>query len=239
MIRGKKNFLPPTQLVLGFGFLFRLSEESIPRHANERSRRTQTSSIGDGSIRSSISEGDGLAEAQHELSPIDSDDSGDTDPEKSDYDEDAFPDTRVEVGLPPGVLRGRTVSCVSASSAGVSDDVGGSSSGLAEEEGEGTVITAGILPGARTMDSAKLAKNAKKKEKEAKKKGKGVDKETTVPVEPAQSTSSSSTGNKPKRGQHGRQKKLKEKYRFQDDEERELRMQLLQVSRHFINGSWC
>ncbi|RIA97467.1 hypothetical protein C1645_686756 [Glomus cerebriforme] len=36
MIRGKKNFLPPVQLVYGFGLLFRLDEQSIPNHLHER-----------------------------------------------------------------------------------------------------------------------------------------------------------------------------------------------------------
>ncbi|KAG0266612.1 hypothetical protein DFQ27_009619 [Actinomortierella ambigua] len=36
MIRGKKNFLPPVQLVYGFGFLFKLDEQSIGNHLNER-----------------------------------------------------------------------------------------------------------------------------------------------------------------------------------------------------------
>nr|CAG8603364.1 1629_t:CDS:10 [Entrophospora candida] len=36
MIRGKKNFLPPVQLIYGFGLLFRLDEQSIPSHLNER-----------------------------------------------------------------------------------------------------------------------------------------------------------------------------------------------------------
>ncbi|CAG8485631.1 4905_t:CDS:10 [Diversispora eburnea] len=36
MIRGKKNFLPPVQLVYGLGLLFRLDEQSIPNHLNER-----------------------------------------------------------------------------------------------------------------------------------------------------------------------------------------------------------
>ncbi|KAJ1827115.1 hypothetical protein LPJ56_001834 [Coemansia sp. RSA 2599] len=40
MICGKKNFLPPTQLVYGFGFLFRLADdESIARHAAARQQR--------------------------------------------------------------------------------------------------------------------------------------------------------------------------------------------------------
>lgn len=37
MIRGKKNFLPPSNLVMGMGILFKLAEESIPSHVVEQS----------------------------------------------------------------------------------------------------------------------------------------------------------------------------------------------------------
>lgn len=36
MIRGKKNFLPPTYLVMGFGILLRLEDSCIEHHLNER-----------------------------------------------------------------------------------------------------------------------------------------------------------------------------------------------------------
>ncbi|KAK9068341.1 hypothetical protein SSX86_012452 [Deinandra increscens subsp. villosa] len=36
MIRGKKNFLPPHPLIMGFGMLFRLDETSLGSHLNER-----------------------------------------------------------------------------------------------------------------------------------------------------------------------------------------------------------
>lgn len=36
MIRGKKNFLPPHPLIMGFGMLFRLDESSLGSHLNER-----------------------------------------------------------------------------------------------------------------------------------------------------------------------------------------------------------
>lgn len=36
MIRGKKNFLPPAQLLLGLGFMFRISEESKAKHVKHR-----------------------------------------------------------------------------------------------------------------------------------------------------------------------------------------------------------
>jgi hypothetical protein len=40
MIRGKKNYIPPCQLIMGLGFLFRLEDSSIERHKNERRIRT-------------------------------------------------------------------------------------------------------------------------------------------------------------------------------------------------------
>ena len=36
MIRGKKNFLPPVQLVYGFGYLFKLDESSVGNHVSEK-----------------------------------------------------------------------------------------------------------------------------------------------------------------------------------------------------------
>lgn len=39
MIRGKKNFLPPCYLMMGFGFIFKLDETCIGNHLNERKVR--------------------------------------------------------------------------------------------------------------------------------------------------------------------------------------------------------
>ncbi|KAB5560036.1 hypothetical protein GE09DRAFT_1030725 [Coniochaeta sp. 2T2.1] len=36
MVRGEKSFLPPAQLILGFGLMFRLSEESTAKHVKHR-----------------------------------------------------------------------------------------------------------------------------------------------------------------------------------------------------------
>ncbi|XP_002735180.1 ribosome quality control complex subunit NEMF-like [Saccoglossus kowalevskii] len=36
MVRGKKNYLPPSYLVMGFGFLFKVDEDSLWRHKDER-----------------------------------------------------------------------------------------------------------------------------------------------------------------------------------------------------------
>lgn len=45
IIRGKKNYLPISYLILGFGFLFRLDEESIERRKKERIRLENTRQI--------------------------------------------------------------------------------------------------------------------------------------------------------------------------------------------------
>ncbi|XP_018856628.2 nuclear export mediator factor NEMF isoform X2 [Juglans regia] len=47
MIRGKKNFLPPHPLIMGFGLLFRLDESSLGSHLNERRVRGEDESIND------------------------------------------------------------------------------------------------------------------------------------------------------------------------------------------------
>ena len=45
MIRGKKNYLPPSHLILGFGILFKLGDESLEAHKNERKVRTLESEL--------------------------------------------------------------------------------------------------------------------------------------------------------------------------------------------------
>ncbi|KAJ7980438.1 Nuclear export mediator factor NEMF-like protein [Quillaja saponaria] len=47
MIRGKKNFLPPHPLIMGFGLLFRLDESSLGSHLNERKVRGEEEAIND------------------------------------------------------------------------------------------------------------------------------------------------------------------------------------------------
>lgn len=39
MIRGKRNFITPNKLELGFTLMFSLNEESIPNHIGERKPR--------------------------------------------------------------------------------------------------------------------------------------------------------------------------------------------------------
>ncbi|KAJ6987733.1 nuclear export mediator factor Nemf [Populus alba x Populus x berolinensis] len=47
MIRGKKNYLPPHPLIMGFGLLFRLDESSLGSHLNERRVRGEEDGVND------------------------------------------------------------------------------------------------------------------------------------------------------------------------------------------------
>lgn len=59
MVRGKKNFLPPNPLVMGFGVLFRLDDSSIAAHLNERRVRGEGEE-GDDPSSKEVTEEDGL-----------------------------------------------------------------------------------------------------------------------------------------------------------------------------------
>ncbi|XP_028966348.1 nuclear export mediator factor NEMF [Galendromus occidentalis] len=92
MIRGKKNYLPPLYLIMGFGFMFRLDEESVPAHQNDRKVWTadETTAVEDNAI-----EPEGVDE-QNEIDVSTSEDEA---------GESAFPDTQINLINPIGNLR--------------------------------------------------------------------------------------------------------------------------------------
>uniref|UniRef100_A0AAY4BUH4 Ribosome quality control complex subunit NEMF n=1 Tax=Denticeps clupeoides TaxID=299321 RepID=A0AAY4BUH4_9TELE len=47
MIRGKKNFLPPSYLIMGFSFLFKVDEQCVWRHKGERKVKTVEEEVDD------------------------------------------------------------------------------------------------------------------------------------------------------------------------------------------------
>lgn len=93
MVRGKKNFLPPAQLLLGFGVMFRVSEESKARHVKHRLQDEKLS------VGGSEADWSMVEENQHDGSaPRDENDMGsesrndeEDDDESSDENENAGP----------------------------------------------------------------------------------------------------------------------------------------------------
>ncbi|XP_043837568.1 nuclear export mediator factor NEMF isoform X2 [Dromiciops gliroides] len=67
MIRGKKNFLPPSYLMMGFSFLFKVDEPCVWRHRGERKVRVQDEDLE--TVASSTSQ-----LVSEEMEPLDDDD---------------------------------------------------------------------------------------------------------------------------------------------------------------------
>ncbi|TKA30359.1 hypothetical protein B0A50_02586 [Salinomyces thailandicus] len=90
MVRGKKNFLPPAQLLLGFGVLFRISEESKARHIKHRVQDSNEQDTGSaGAARSQMAAEDNDDDEDEDDDFPDANrnaDAGDDD------DDDDFPD---------------------------------------------------------------------------------------------------------------------------------------------------
>ncbi|XP_031252959.1 nuclear export mediator factor NEMF [Pistacia vera] len=68
MIRGKKNFLPPHPLIMGFGLLFRLEESSLGSHLNERRVRGEEEGMDDGEESGPVNE---ISESESEKDAMD------------------------------------------------------------------------------------------------------------------------------------------------------------------------
>ncbi|KAK8390645.1 hypothetical protein O3P69_010388 [Scylla paramamosain] len=252
MVRGKKNFLPPSHLVYGFGFLFRLEDDSIPRHAGERKVRTQDDEHRErmrkkrshprmGKIKEegneTVKKEENDEENGEEAEDKDEGSEKGTEDVKSE-EEDAeekhqeeaveFPDTMVEMSHIGGAqfsLRTRTVSTVSHTSgqSGGQDDEGG--------EGQEVVFLGDDKPVVVQRRKNNSVSSSGGKGKKGGKKGgegqKGAPDHTNQLKEVEEGMNESSKGGPPKRGQKGKMKK-REKYRDQDEEERNLRMSLLQ-----------
>nr|CAD7196324.1 unnamed protein product [Timema douglasi] len=71
MVRGKKNYLPPCHLIMGFSFLFKLEDGSISRHKDERKVRGIEDDI---SVTASSVDTLSLSEQDQEIELDDTDD---------------------------------------------------------------------------------------------------------------------------------------------------------------------
>jgi len=210
MIRGKKNFLTPLPLVLGFGLLFRLEDGSIAAHLNERKPKAVDEDVASIGVKEEEEEEE--AEAPDQDVPC-SDSSDSDEGEKEDYEQSlekaralltssrlvsseadvAFPDTVVDLGISSTTRQRQSSTAAEEESFLIIDDAP-----AAPKQGKSSAVT--------KVDAA-----APKK-----------------PIQEKPKSSDHETVSKAKRGQKGKLKKIKEKYANQDEEERQLRMQLLQ-----------
>ncbi|KAL3102029.1 hypothetical protein niasHS_003438 [Heterodera schachtii] len=102
MIRGKRNFLPPCQLQLGFGLMFKLDDESAARHQQRRKEAENEfgSRDGDSSIRDELRGEDEVEKGEEEEMSSRRENGSEqesNEEEEGQNEEEDFPDVQVRV----------------------------------------------------------------------------------------------------------------------------------------------
>ncbi|XVF28164.1 hypothetical protein REPUB_Repub15cG0005300 [Reevesia pubescens] len=238
MIRGKKNFLPPHPLIMGFGLLFRLDESSLGSHLNERRVRGEEEGINDVEesghhIENSESESEKGGEAIDvpELAAEGSTGLNDVGNVKiSDIVDTGIASVNPQLED----LLDRTLVLGSASLSSKTSVLETSQNDVADENyNEEKNATVRDKPYISKAERRKIKKgpsstaanaNSEKGNEKAKENG------NTVNVPEDDVKNKKPGGGKVNRGQRGKLKKIKEKYADQDEEERSIRMALLASS---------
>ena len=207
MIRGRKNFLPPHPLVMGFGILFRLDESSLGFHLNERRVRGE-----DDEFQPSISDSEDLllgkkgrqSESIKEEEKINGENKTEELQLSSNLEE------IIDKALSLGPVKGSNLK----------EEVI-----LPDSEESGKVFVRG-----KACLSKAERRKLKKGEAGSSQNHEGAKSDSFVPEKGSNDHNQKPPPQKMTRGQKGKIKKMKEKYADQDDEERKLRMALLAVS---------
>ncbi|XP_017872979.1 PREDICTED: nuclear export mediator factor NEMF homolog, partial [Drosophila arizonae] len=201
MIRGKKNFLPSCHLIMGLSLLFKLEDSFLQRHAGERKIRTTEDKINGDKIE------------QPEISSTDLNEINEACESINEYGKNSFPNTEVKIEHDTGRI---TVKTDLLDETNKTDAVDQQSLDIINDED--TVI---IKPA-----PSRKKNQSTKKRREDKERSEKANIEMVYVASPETDKSSS----KVKRGQKGKLKKIKLKYRDQDDEERKIRMMILNSS---------
>ncbi|KAI1261500.1 hypothetical protein F5Y18DRAFT_431086 [Xylariaceae sp. FL1019] len=209
MVRGKKNFLPASQLIMGFALMFKVSEESKAKHLKHRLYDTPVKSE---TSSEQVPDASGDAHAESATGQAD-DQSGDEDSDDSGFDEDE--DTKPR--------------------SNPLQDFGGNGRGVqkldsideqppSEEMGKLTV-SEGTSPESPNQE------DTREQIDEAGEENEDADADTEADTMQTTDTSQSATPRgkanqpkpkeqQPKRGQRGKARKMAQKYKDQDEEDR-------------------
>ncbi|XP_007565565.1 ribosome quality control complex subunit NEMF isoform X1 [Poecilia formosa] len=231
MIRGKKNFLPPSYLIMGFGFLFKVDEQSVFRHRGERKVKTVEEDLEEVTSRA--------AELLEEGEELIGDDSSNEDQGRAADEAESHKEAEMAAAAQPGDME---------------DDGNDEDSGVEDETKSDqfsfpdTSISLSHLQPIRMAHNpsfknetttqveadsqGKKHMSARQRREEKKKKQKqedcdGEEKSEVSSVDLGSKGGGGSSQQPLKRGQKNKLKKIKEKYKDQDEEDRELMMQLL------------
>ncbi|KAI8382378.1 fibronectin-binding protein A N-terminus-domain-containing protein [Blakeslea trispora] len=246
MIRGKKNFLPPVQLVYGFGYLFKLDESSIGNHVKgrlveeeevdeEKEDEVQEKTVQDSTedkLEEKEEEKTLVKEEQEQQQDASSDNksasshSNEDSDENSSEDEDetnAFPDTQLQ-SLPVETAGNSNDDKYNLDEYGHDSDDQLSFAANGANTSTKKFITAKERRLMKKNNLTEVTDEIKQAQEKQKQKQKQQPKQ-----QPQQNKSKTQNVPAPSstRGRKGKAKKIKEKYGDQDEEERQLRMELL------------
>ncbi|MCI4382891.1 hypothetical protein PGIGA_G00019920 [Pangasianodon gigas] len=268
MIRGKKNFLPPSYLIMGFGFLFKVDEQCVFRHRGERKVKTLEEDVED--MSSSTAE---LLEEGEELLGEDSANEGEAEGEdmseeddrmEEGQDEDVLQRVEAEEKMEANEEQSAEIQletlkqeeekkevCEQKGEKGIDDETKSEEEStdisfpdttilLTHLQSNRGITSAGFKQEVSTQDntvlqgkkymSAKQRRDMKKKQKQGSSEHpeeSELKKEESQSSATNQSSKSGGTAQPLKRGQKNKLKKIKDKYKDQDEEDRELMMKLL------------
>ncbi|KAI1748653.1 fibronectin-binding protein A N-terminus-domain-containing protein [Xylaria castorea] len=209
MVRGKKNFLPASQLIMGFALMFRVSEESKGKHVKHRLYDTPTrSEIQPEAPAASINTAPADTTDPQENETHEENDSEESAAEEDDFKQRTNPlqsfdgkaddserlDTIYEAG-PSEQMDGLSVADEIQASKLTGQDPNPEQDGKATED-DNTATESDITPTSGTGQNA--------------------------PSSGDQSNQPKRKEQQPKRGQRGKAKKIATKYKDQDEEDREV-----------------
>ena len=238
MVRGKKNFLPPAQLLLGFAVLFQISEESKARHVKHRLLDVDmpdTPDLTDGeTIAESSVAGDGSSSDSDDEFPDavpgpsvhiaeESDDYQDRSTLVMDSSDDEFPDTRNEDDEEEHASRANPLQTTYMNSqftpnGRTADQTASGASTEQEQAGSGdTPIVRRANPETQMQEDEEDGQDS-----EADNQTDPLSTSTTSTVKPTGPKAAPQV-----RGKRGKAKKLATKYADQDQEDREIALKLL------------
>ncbi|KAK4102262.1 hypothetical protein N658DRAFT_485602 [Parathielavia hyrcaniae] len=224
MVRGKRNLLPPALLILGFGLMFKISEESKAKHVRHRLYdAADLSTTGAASVSAAAAEMEsgGGASDRGEDFMASSDEEGDNDQEeRSNPLQTGRPDQAEE--LRPA--EGQDVEPPAEELARLGVDQEASARPTETEEQAHQPETA-------EEDNAKAAEaEVVEEEEEEEEQPSPPPSTTTRPDKPDPPSTHQKKQQPHKRGQRGKAKKMAAKYKDQDEEDRALMEELLGVA---------
>ena len=260
MIRGKKNFLPPHPLIMGFGLLFRLDESSLGSHLNERRVRGEEDGVNGVEENEPLNEESDIEYEKRESEEVSNTSANSfipaiSEPEGSEsleipiedimtlngVNKDTQPDVRNNVSLVTPQLEDLIDKALELGSATAS-----SKSYILETSKVNSVDEPCLddknATGREKPYISKAERRKLKKGQNSSSTDGSIKQESEQPRDIDDSSNLlQNKVNNPKlgsvkisRGQRGKLKKMKEKYADQDEEERSIRMALLAVSINFF-----